>query len=114
LYACVMGNDPALVDALVAAGRTSGEPCWPLPLVREYRDDIKSSIADVKNVGGGDAGTIIGGLFLAEFVGTTPWAHLDIAGPAWAEKEMPFGPRGATGYGVRLLVQYLRDLIARG
>jgi leucyl aminopeptidase len=112
LYACVLGTDQALVDALVAAGRTAGEPCWQLPLVREYRDDIKSGIADVKNVGGGDAGTIIGGLFLAEFVGATPWAHLDIAGPAWAEKETAFGPRGATGYGVRLLVQYLRDLAA--
>jgi leucyl aminopeptidase len=112
LYACVLGSDQPLVDALVGAGRSCGEPCWQLPLVREYRDDIKSSIADLKNVGGGDAGTIIGALFLAEFTDGVPWAHLDIAGPAWADKDMPLSPRGATGYGVRLLVQYLRDCCA--
>jgi leucyl aminopeptidase len=112
LYACLLANDQALADALLAAGRTSGEPCWQLPLVREYRDDLKSPVADLKNVGGGDAGTIIGALFLAEFVGTTPWAHLDIAGPAFADRELPLASRGATGYGVRLLVDYLRGAAA--
>ncbi len=109
-YACILGSDQTLVDGLVAAGRTAGEACWQLPLVREYRDDLKSPIADLKNVGGGEAGTITAALFLAEFVGGVPWAHLDIAGPAYAEKEMPLAPRGATGYGVRLLTQFLRDL----
>jgi len=71
LVACVMGNDQPLVDALVAAGRASGETVWQLPLVREYRDDLKSSIADLKNVGG-EAGSIIGGLFLQEFVDGVP------------------------------------------
>jgi leucyl aminopeptidase len=79
--------------------------------VREYRDDLKSPIADLKNVGG-DAGTITAALFLAEFVDGVPWAHLDIAGPAFADKELPAAPRGATGYGVRLLVEYLRTLAA--
>ncbi|HZP42774.1 MAG TPA: leucyl aminopeptidase [Candidatus Binatia bacterium] len=112
LLAGVMGNDQALVDALLAAGRASGEPLWQLPLVREYRDDLKSPIADLKNVGG-DAGTIIAGLFLQEFVEGVPWAHLDIAGPAFTEKDLPLAPRGGTGFGVRLLVRYLGDLAAR-
>ncbi len=113
LYACILGTEQTLIDGLVAAGRTAGEPCWQLPLVREYRDDLKSPIADLKNVGGGDAGTITAALFLAEFVSPgVPWAHLDIAGPAYADKELPFAPRGATGYGVRLLTQFLRDLAA--
>ncbi len=111
-YAAVMGTDQALVDALLGAGIRSGELLWQLPLVREYRDDLKSPIADLRNVGGGDAGTIIAGLFLAEFVDGVPWAHLDIATTAFAEKEAALGPRGATGYGVRLLVEYLRSLTA--
>jgi leucyl aminopeptidase len=107
LYACVLGSDQTLVDRLLAASRVTGEGLWQLPLAREYRDDLKSSIADLKNVGG-DAGTIIGALFLSEFVDGVPWAHLDIAGPAFADKDLPLAPRGATGYGVRLLVEYLR------
>ncbi len=110
LVAGVMGNDQALIDRLLAAGRVAGEPLWQLPLVREYRDDLKSGIADLKNVGGGEAGSIIGGLFLQEFVGGVPWAHLDIAGPAFAEKDLPHAPRGGTGFGVRLLFRYLHDL----
>ena len=109
LYSCIMGTDQPLVDALIAAGRASGELTWQLPLVPEYRDDIKSSVADLKNVGG-DAGTITAGLFLQEFVDGVPWAHLDIAGPAFTEKDLTLAPRGATGYGVRLLVEWLRGL----
>jgi leucyl aminopeptidase len=112
LVAGVMGNDQPLVDRLVAAGRAAGEPLWQLPLVREYRDDLKSAIADLKNVGGSEAGCIIGGLFLQEFVDGVPWAHLDIAGPAFTEKDLAHAPRGGTGYGVRLLVRYLRGLEA--
>ncbi len=107
LYACVLGNDQPLVDALLAASRATAEGLWQLPLVREYREDIKSSVADLKNVGG-DASTIIAALFLGEFVDGIPWAHLDIAGPAFTDKELVAAPRGATGYGVRLLVEYLR------
>jgi len=107
LYACVLGNDQSLVDQLLDASRETAEGLWQLPLVREYREDLKSSVADLKNVGG-DASAIIGGLFLGEFVDGLPWAHLDIAGPAFADKDMALTPRGATGYGVRLLVEYLR------
>jgi leucyl aminopeptidase len=113
LFAGVMGNDDALVGALLAAGRTSGERLWQLPLVREYRDDLKSPVADLKNVGG-EAGTIIAGLFLQEFVDGVPWAHLDIAGPAFSEKDAALGPRGGTGFGVRLLVRYLQDVAQAG
>jgi leucyl aminopeptidase len=110
LYACVLGNDQALVDELLAASRASGEGLWQLPMVREYRDDLKSGIADLRNIGGGDAGTILGALFLGEFVDGVPWAHMDIAGPAFADRELPLSPRGATGYGLRLLVEYLRSV----
>jgi leucyl aminopeptidase len=104
----VMGNDQAVIDRLIAAGREAGEPLWQLPLAREYREDLKSPIADLKNVGG-EAGAIIAGLFLQEFVDGVRWAHLDIAGPAYTEKDLPHAPRGATGFGVRLLVRFLRD-----
>jgi len=110
MFAGVMGNDQALVDALVAAGRGAGEPLWQLPLPREYRDDLKSPVADLKNVGGAEAGSIVAGLFLQEFVDGVPWAHVDIAGPAFAERDLPLAPRGATGFGVRLLLRYLRTL----
>jgi leucyl aminopeptidase len=109
LYACILGTDQGVVDAVLAAGRAVGEPAWQLPLVPEYRDDIKSSVADIKNVGG-EAGTITAALFLQEFVDGVPWAHLDIAGPAFTEKDLPHAPRGATGYGVRLLIEWLRGL----
>jgi leucyl aminopeptidase len=106
LLAAVMGNQQPLVDALVDAGKQAGEPIWQLPLVPEYREDLKSPIADLKNVGG-EAGSIIGGLFLQNFVDGVPWAHLDIAGPAFTEKDLPHAPRGGTGFGVRLLLRYL-------
>ena len=109
MFAGVMGNDERLVAKLIEAGRAAGEPLWQLPLAREYREDLKSPIADLKNVGG-EAGTITAGLFLEEFVDGVPWAHLDIAGPAFTEKDLPHAPRGGTGFGVRLLVRYLSDL----
>jgi leucyl aminopeptidase len=110
LVAGVMGSDQQLVDRLLAAGRAAGERLWQLPLVPEYRDDLKSGIADLKNVGSGEAGSILGGLFLQEFVDGVPWAHLDIAGPAFSEKDVPEAPRGGSGFGIRLLVRYLSDL----
>jgi leucyl aminopeptidase len=111
-YAAVLGNDQPTVDALIAAGRTVGEPLWQLPLVREYKEDIRSSIADVKNVGGPEGGTITAALFLEEFVGNAKWAHLDIAGPAFAERETTLSAKGGTAFGVRLLVEWLRRLAA--
>ncbi len=108
----IYGNRQPIVDRLVALGRETGEPLWQLPLVPEYRDDIKSAVADLKNVGGGTAGSITAALFLQEFVGDTPWIHMDIAGPAFAEKDLPYAPRGGTGFGVRTLVRYLFEVAA--
>jgi leucyl aminopeptidase len=106
----IMGNQRELVDRLVDHGRDAGEMLWPLPLVKEYRDDLKSAVADLKNVGGGFAGAITAGLFLQEFVDSGAWAHLDIAGPAFADKDWAYCPKGGTGFGVRTLVRYLMSL----
>ena len=103
-------NNQELADALQTCGKESGEALWPMPLVKEYKDDIKSSIADIKNIGGGYGGAIVAALFLEEFIGTVPWAHLDIAGPAFAERDMPYTPKGGTGFGVRTLVRYVMSL----
>jgi leucyl aminopeptidase len=104
-----MGNDDALARELVAAGTAVGEPMWQLPLWRDYRTLIDSSVADVKNIGKRYGGAITAALFLAEFVGDTPWVHLDIAGPAFAERQHDLGPRGGTGVPVRTLVRFLLD-----
>ncbi|MBX3278559.1 MAG: leucyl aminopeptidase [Acidobacteria bacterium] len=105
VYVAVMGNDQAWVDAVIAAGRRAGEKIWQLPLDREYREQIKSEIADIKNVGGRKAGTITAGYFLREFVEDTPWAHLDIAGTAWNDSTKPHLSVGPTAVCVRTLVQ---------
>lgn len=105
----VMGNDPQLLAALRRTGEITGERLWELPLWDEYGDLMKSDIADLKNAGGPYAGTISAGWFLKQFVGTLPWTHLDIAGTAWEDKGRHYLPKGATGIGVRLLVEYLRD-----
>jgi leucyl aminopeptidase len=106
----IFGNDQALVDRLRTVAAETGEPLWQLPLVAEYKDDIKSAVADLKNIGGGHAGSITAALFLQEFVDGKPWAHLDIAGPAFLEKGAAYAPRGGTGFGVRTLVRYLTGL----
>jgi len=105
----MMGNDDALKARVKRAAERTGEKIWELPLWEEYEEQIKSDIADLKNVGGRPAGTIIAGAFLKKFVGEYPWVHLDIAGPVWTEKDKPYIPKGATGVGVRLVVQLLRD-----
>ena len=111
LVSGAMGNDASLLDKVKAATEAEGEPVWELPLVKEYRDDIKSKVADIKNIGSArEAGSIIGGLFLQEFVGDTPWVHLDIAGPAYLEREYPAVPYltyGGTGLMVRSLLTFL-------
>ena len=103
----VMGNDQRLVDALKRAGEESGERVWQLPLWEEYGEGMKSDIADLKNAGSRDGGSIKAGWFLKQFVGDARWAHLDIAGTAWSDKARPYSPKGATGVGVRLLIEYL-------
>ena len=106
----IFSNHQPLVDALIRSGREAGEKFWQLPLVKEYREEIKSSVADMKNVGGSYGGAITAALLLQEFVGDTLWAHLDIAGPAFAEKELPTCPKGGTGFGVRTLLKFLSTL----
>lgn len=108
----LMSNSKKLVDALKKSSDSSGEKLWELPLINEYRSLIKGTHADVRNSGASRyGGAITAGLFLEEFVGKTPWAHLDIAGPAYAEREtISYIPLGGTGYGVRTLIDFLKDI----
>ena len=104
-----MGNDDGLFRDIARAGDAVGETMWQLPLYADYRRLIDSNVADVKNIGERYGGAISAAWFLAEFVGDTPWIHLDIAGPAWSEKGNDLGPKGGTGVPVRTLVRYLLD-----
>jgi leucyl aminopeptidase len=101
----VMGNDATLVDRLRAAGTLADEPVWELPLIRRYRSQLDSPIADLKNLGGPDAGAITAGLFLECFVRGTPWAHVDIAGTAQVATTSGWVGAGPTGFGARLVVE---------
>jgi leucyl aminopeptidase len=103
----LMGNDDQLVEEVRKAGDLGGERCWPLPLWDEYREQIKSDVADVKNIGGRPAGAITAGWFLREFVDGFCWAHLDIAGTAWTEGDRPDMAKGPTGSGVRLFAEFV-------
>jgi leucyl aminopeptidase len=108
--AAVMGNDDLLVNRLIAAGESAGEPLWRLPLVAAYRSQLDSEVADLKNVAAAPAaGTIMAGLFLQEFVDGLPWAHLDIAAPSWSESDDGWLTKGGTGWGARTLLQLLSE-----
>lgn len=103
-----MGNDPDLVREVLDAGERAGESGWEMPLWKGYRPWMDSSVADLKNISGRPAGgAITAGLFLQEFVGEVPWVHMDIAGPAFLERDTDTGPRGATGVPVRTLVEFV-------
>jgi leucyl aminopeptidase len=106
----LMGNDEDLINQVRAAAQTAGEQVWHLPLPDEYADHLRSEVADLKNIGKPmQAGTLIGGLYLRNFVGEIPWAHLDIAGPAFSEEgDGWYNAKGATGMGVRTLVRLLQ------
>jgi leucyl aminopeptidase len=107
--AAVMGTDRELVRRVIAAGAAAGEPTWELPLYEPYRKQLDSDVADMKNVSGGTAASsIMAGLFLKEFAGPRPWAHLDIAGPGWAESDDGWIARGGTGWGTRTLIELVR------
>jgi leucyl aminopeptidase len=103
----VLGSDDGVIDEIVAAGKRSGELAWALPLWDDYKDLIKSDVADIKNSGGRAAGTISAAMFLKEFV-DFPWAHLDVAGTAYAEADLTYIPKGPTGVPVGLFVEFVR------
>jgi leucyl aminopeptidase len=109
----MFSNDEGLLDQYRQAGETTGEQFWALPMDEELRDELKSSIADIKHTGSRLGGACTAALFLREFVGDCRWVHLDIAGPAYIEKAQGTMPKGGTGFGVLTGLQFLRDL-ARG
>jgi leucyl aminopeptidase len=104
-----MGTDDALIEQIRAAGERAGERVWPLPLWDDYRELIKSDIADMKNSGGRPAGSISAAWFLREFADDFPWAHLDIAGTAYSDRDDPTRVKGPTGLGVRLCTELVLD-----
>jgi leucyl aminopeptidase len=102
----VMGNDQELVDEIIATGKEAGESFWQLPLGPEYSKQIRSDIADIKNIGPrGKAGTIMGAVFIQEFIDKAKWAHLDIAGTAWSDAVRPHQAKGPTGVALRTLIK---------
>lgn len=106
----MLGNNDDLIAEVQGAADKTGERVWQLPLWDDYSEDIKSKVADIKNIGAGRlAGTVSAAAFLKEFVGETPWVHLDIAGTAWQDKDQPYTPGGGSGVGVRMITQLLLD-----
>jgi leucyl aminopeptidase len=105
----MMGNDDATMEKLRKAGERTYERVWQLPMFDEYEKQIKSDVANVKNSGGRPAGAITAALFLKQFIGNYKWVHLDIAGTATLSESLEYIPKGASGVGVRLLVDVLRD-----
>jgi leucyl aminopeptidase len=103
----VMSNDDALRERWLAAAKSAGEDMWPLPLTPRLREQLKSEIADMRNTGERWGGALTAGLFLKEFVGETPWCHVDIAGPASADKENGAVAKGGVGFAVSTIVEYL-------
>jgi leucyl aminopeptidase len=105
----VFGNDDDLVGEVIAAGEASGERCWRLPLWEVYEKQIQSTTADLQNIGGRPASSITAACFLSEFVGDAKWAHLDIAGTAYGDGDVPYLRKGGYGLPTRLLVEWARD-----
>ncbi|MBI4509632.1 MAG: leucyl aminopeptidase [Deltaproteobacteria bacterium] len=105
----MMTNDQSLADRWLAAAKLAGEDMWQLPLPERLKDMLKSEIADMRNTGERYGGALTAGLFLREFVGKTPWVHVDIAGPAHTDKEFGAIPKGGTGFGVATIVEYLSN-----
>jgi leucyl aminopeptidase len=101
----LFGRPAAFVEHVRAVAERAGDQCWPMPLFEEYKDQLRSEIADMLNTGGRLGGAITAALFLREFAGDLPWVHLDIAGTAWADENKPFMPKGPTGVGVRTLIE---------
>jgi len=107
----VFGSNAEFTERLLASARAAGEKMWPMPVDDDYREMIKSNIADIQNVGSGKGGgAVTGAMFLKEFVDDLPWIHLDIAGVAWFDEAKPFAAKGPTGIGVRTLVDFVMKL----
>ena len=110
----IFGSDREFIDRVLASAKRAGEKMWPMPLDDDYRDLIKSTIADIQNVGSGrGAGAIVAAWFLREFTGDTPWVHLDIAGTAWLDDAKPWAGKGGTGVAVRTLVDLAMNFNGR-
>jgi leucyl aminopeptidase len=110
--AALVGSDEQLIAKLIQISKKTGEKIWELPLFEEHHEQIKSSIADIKNIGGRPGGAITAAAFLSNFTNEVPWIHLDIAGTAWTQDgtyEKSYNPKGATGFGVRTLIKFLID-----
>lgn len=103
----IMGNDQKLIDKIRNASDSVGEKTWQLPMDDELRVEINSNVADIKNAGSRMGGAITAAMFLENFVGDIPWAHIDIAGPAFLEKDSNWNPKGGTGFGVRTIIKYI-------
>ncbi len=109
----IMGNNSELISNLIKSGREVGELLWELPLYEEYKENLRSEVADLRNISRDrGAGAIIGGLFLSEFVAKSSWAHLDIAGVVYSDRDKSLSPKGATGFGVRLLINFLEKSVS--
>jgi leucyl aminopeptidase len=106
----MMGNNRVLLDKIKFSGDNVYERVWEMPVFEECKDYLKSDIADLKNTGGKSGALVSSAYFLSEFAGGTPWVHLDIAGTAWLEKEKPYSPKGASGVGVRLILNLIKEL----
>jgi leucyl aminopeptidase len=111
--AAVLGTDQDLINEIIASGQEVGEKFWQLPLDKEYSKQIKSDIADIKNVGGRKAGTITAAAFLKEFADGLSWAHLDIAGTAWGDDAKPYRSKGPTGIAVRTLLNFVDRAVSK-
>jgi leucyl aminopeptidase len=104
----VFGNEKAVVEEVLAAGEAAGEPGWSMPMWEDYKEQIKSDVADLKNTGGRAAGSITAALFLQEFVDGFPWVHLDVAGTAYSQADLGWIPKGPTGTPVGTFVEFVR------
>ncbi|TAL23664.1 MAG: leucyl aminopeptidase [Nitrospirae bacterium] len=105
----MMGNDKKLIDRIKKSSENTYERVWEMPLYDEYKEYLKSDVADIKNTGGKNGSLVTAAYFLYEFAEKTPWVHLDIAGTAWVDKDKPYIPKGASGIGVRLIMDLLKD-----
>ncbi|MFH1155159.1 MAG: leucyl aminopeptidase [Pseudomonadota bacterium] len=108
-YSGFFSTDETLAERLTAAGKRAGEPLWRMPLAKEYAKQIESTVADIKNMGGRPGGAITAAAYLQNFVGSTPWAHIDIAGTAWDFTEKSYIPKGPSGIGVRTFLELIRS-----